>query len=183
MNRKYFERTPPSTRMTPFGIFADQSGYEPQSIKRAVIPFECDTFEVRGVCGSVCYSGKTVRKGYDETSGDDVYIADFTPLSKEGRYYIQAGGRTSAVFGISPNVYKSVFDKVTKAYYFLRCGCGLDERYAGVWHHGKCHTEKARLWEDRDTQLDVTGGWHDAGDYGRYVTAGACAAAHLLYAY
>jgi endoglucanase len=30
---------------------------------------------------------------------------------------------------------------------------------------------------------DVRGGWHDAGDYGRYVTAGACACAQLLYAY
>ena len=28
--------------------------------------------------------------------------------------------------------------------------------------------------------MDVTGGWHDAGDYGKYVTAGACACAQLL---
>lgn len=74
-------------------------------------------------------------------------------------------------------------NKTSKAYYYLRCGCGLDECHAGVWHHGKCHTAPAILWEDRETTLDVTGGWHDAGDYGKYVTAGACAAAHLLYSF
>jgi endoglucanase len=87
------------------------------------------------------------------------------------------------MFRIGEDVYNDVFDKTTKAFYYLRCGCGLDERCAGVWHHGKCHTAPARLWENRDAVLDVSGGWHDAGDYGRYVTAGACAAAHLLYAF
>ena len=87
------------------------------------------------------------------------------------------------MFEIGDDAYDDVFAKTSKAFYYLRCGCGLDERYAGVWHHGRCHTGPAKLWDDRSVTLDVTGGWHDAGDYGRYVTAGACAAAHLLYAY
>ncbi len=33
------------------------------------------------------------------------------------------------------------------------------------------------------TKLDVSGGWHDAGDYGRYVVPGAKAAADLMLAY
>lgn len=32
-------------------------------------------------------------------------------------------------------------------------------------------------------QRDVSGGWHDAGDYGRYVVTGAKTIADLLYAY
>lgn len=39
------------------------------------------------------------------------------------------------------------------------------------------------FWEDHSVKLDVTGGWHDAGDYGKYVTAAAAALAHLLYAW
>ena len=31
-------------------------------------------------------------------------------------------------------------------------------------------------------QYEVTGGWHDAGDYGRYTTAAATALAHMIYA-
>ena len=183
MNRKYFDTTPKIRRQTPFGIFADQAGYYPESVKRAYIPFECDSFEVTDMNGAVCFSGSTFHAGKDSASGDDVWTADFTPLDRPGSYVIRAGGRTSAMFCIGGDVYSDVFDKVSKAYYYLRCGCGLEERYAGVWHHGKCHTAPARLWDDRETQVDVSGGWHDAGDYGRYVTAGACACAHLLYAY
>ncbi|MBR4345731.1 MAG: glycoside hydrolase family 9 protein [Oscillospiraceae bacterium] len=183
MNRKYFDTTPKTRRMSPFGIFADQAGYYPESVKRAYIPFECGSFQVTDMNGAVCYSGSTFHAGKDSASGDDVWTADFTPLDRPGSYVIRAGGRTSAMFCIGGDVYSDVFDKTSKAYYYLRCGCGVEERYGGVWHHGKCHTSPARLWEDWETQVDVSGGWHDAGDYGRYVTAGACACAHLLYAY
>ena len=70
-----------------------------------------------------------------------------------------------------------------KAFYFQRCGCALEEKYAGMWTHEKCHSAPAVLWEDHSVKLDVTGGWHDAGDYGKYVTAAAAALAHLLYAW
>lgn len=183
MNRKYFERAQNTIRETPFGIFIDQAGYYPESVKKAIIPFECESFEVTDITGNICCSGKTKPLGYDETSGDDIWIADFSALSDTGSYCIKAGGKASAVFFISEDVYDDVFDKATKAFYYLRCGCGLDKKHAGVWHHDKCHTAPAKLWEDNSITFDVSGGWHDAGDYGRYVTAGACAAAHLLYSY
>ena len=31
--------------------------------------------------------------------------------------------------------------------------------------------------------FDMTGGWHDAGDFGRYISPAAVAVGHLLYAY
>ena len=170
-------------RTTLFGIFVDQAGYFPSGTKKAVIPFECDSFTVMDLNGNVRYSGDTLSVGTDDASGDNVYISDFSELTENGRYFVYAGGKTSSVFSIGNDVYDDVFDKVSKAFYYLRCGCGLDERYAGIWHHSKCHTALAKLWENKNVALDVSGGWHDAGDYGRYVTAGACAVAHLLYAY
>lgn len=183
MNRKYFDMAPKPPRKTPFGIFVDQAGYYPDSRKKAVIPFECDSFEVTDITGKVRFSGQPVSAGYDETSGDNVWLADFSGFSETGNFCVKAGGRSSAMFRIGDDVYDDVFNKTSKAFYYLRCGCGLDEHHAGVWYHGKCHTAPAKMWEDRSVALDVTGGWHDAGDYGRYVTAGACAAAHLLYAF
>lgn len=180
---KYFDTALPLPRTTPFGIFVDQAGYYPNSTKTAVMPFECDSFEVTDINGNVRYSGRTVSRGYDEESGDNVWTADFSGLTEDGNYCVRAGGKASTMFRIGSDVYDDVFTKASKAFYYLRCGCGLDERYASVWSHGKCHTAPARLWENRNVTLDVTGGWHDAGDYGRYVTAGACAAAHLLYAF
>ena len=183
MNRKYFDTTPKADRITPFGIFVDQAGYCRDSVKKAVIPFECDSFAITDINGITRYSGKPVSAGYDEASGDNVWLADFSAFTETGSYCVKAGGKASAMFEIGDDAYGDVFAKTSKAFYYLRCGCGLDERYAGVWHHGRCHTGPAKLWDDRSVTLDVTGGWHDAGDYGRYVTAGACAAAHLLYAY
>ena len=40
---------------------------------------------------------------------------------------------------------------------------------------------KATVYGEDTEPVDVTGGWHDAGDYGRYSTAGAVAVAHILY--
>ena len=183
MERQYFEAAPAAPRTTPYDIFVNQVGFCPKDKKRAVIPFECDHYEVVDMGGNVCFSGKTVSHGHDEASGDDVWIADFSDFCENGRFRVKAGGKTSAMFSIEEKVYGDVFDKTAKAFYFLRCGCGLEEKYAGVWSHGKCHTAPAHLWDNREVTIDVTGGWHDAGDYGRYITAGACAVAHLLYAY
>lgn len=183
MDRKYFERDISKLKKTPFGIFVDQAGYLPESEKRAVMPFECESFEVTDAGGKVCFTGKTERFGFDSASGDEVCIADFSGLKEKGTYKVNAGGRTSAPFTIGSEVYDNVLHDVTKAFYFLRCGCGLEEQYAGKYTHAKCHCSHALLYDDPLTVLYVDGGWHDAGDYGRYVTAGACAAAHLLYAY
>ncbi len=182
MNRKYFERDSSHLKTTPFGIFTDQAGYFPESEKKAVLPFACDSFEITGLNGKVFFSGRTESFGFDSASGDEVCIADFSGLKEEGCFRVSAGGRISASFRIGKNVYDGVLRDTAKAFYFLRCGCGLEKKHAGIYSHAKCHCAPARLFDDPGTKLDVCGGWHDAGDYGRYVTAGACAAGHLLYA-
>lgn len=183
MNRKYFDRPLPKPRTTPFHIFTDQAGYYPLSEKRAVLPFECGAFEIVDMNDNVRYSAETTAFGFDRASGDSVCIADFSDFKDGGEFRVRADGKLSAAFKIGEDVYSSLLRDTARAFYLLRCGCGLDEEHAGVYKHGKCHTSEAVLWDDHSVSLDVTGGWHDAGDYGRYITAGACAAAHLLYAY
>lgn len=183
MELSYFANlggVPPSC---PFGIFVNQAGYTPDSVKKAVLPMPCDRFELVDMEGVCHYEGQATYFGPDACSGDHVSMADFSDFTQEGVYRITASGAQSAAFRIAKDVYAPVFDDVMKAYYFLRCGCGLDEAHAGVYQHAPCHTQSALLWEDRHVSMDVSGGWHDAGDYGRYVTPGACALAHLLYAY
>ena len=67
-------------------------------------------------------------------------------------------------------------------FYLQRCGVELDEKHAGVFAHPACHTALARTL-DTDDWRDVGGGWHDAGDYGRYVVPAAKAVVDLLLAY
>lgn len=183
MDKKYFDSSAAEIKYTPFGIFVDQAGYTPDRRKIAVMPFDAEDFTVCDDKGDIVFEGKTVYFGYDEDSGDTVRTADFSELKTEGIYRVHAGGRTSALFRIGRDAYDKLLYDISKAYYYLRCGCALEAEYAGVYHHKPCHCSAASLYEDSSVTLDVSGGWHDAGDYGRYVTAGAVAAAHLLYAY
>lgn len=164
-------------------IFICQAGYRPAGVKKAVLNFKADEFSVVSADGSVKMRGKTAHFGYDEFSGDDVYIADFSGFAEVGRFFISADGVRSYLFDINENVYNEPLRKVMKAFYFLRCGCGLDERFAGKFSHAPCHNEPALIYGKSGKLREVSGGWHDAGDYGRYVTAGAVSAAHLLYAF
>ncbi len=165
-------------------IFTNQTGYLPDMPKRATITIPCDNFEIYSTDGRLCLSAKTESIGFSPKSGEELRIADFSAIDNCGTYYIKlANGECSDDIIIGEDVYKKCFDDVTKAFYYLRCGCELDRKYAGAFCHAPCHTGNAIVWTDKSKASDVSGGWHDAGDYGRYVTAGACALAHLLYAY
>ena len=116
----------------------------------------------------------------DEASGDRVTLADAGCLPA-GTYYLTHGGEKRPLT-VSARPWAAVTNALIKGLYFQRCGTSLDEKYAGPWTHGPCHTAMAVDWEDRTVRRHVTGGWHDAGDYGKYVGPGAVAAAHLIYA-
>lgn len=164
-------------------IFVNQAGYLPEDDKYAVLTFPASFFTVVNEKGSICFSGVPVSCGFDEMSGETLCRADFSGLKEPGKYRVRAEADCSLEFSIGSEVYKPCFDSCMKAFYYQRCGCELEEKYAGMWSHGKCHCAPAMLWENHKITLDVSGGWHDAGDYGKYVTAAATALAHLLYGY
>ena len=125
----------------------------------------------------------SIPSGYDETAGHDVYRLDFSGVSDPGIYHIESeGGDRSASFKVEPHVYKTLKNSLLKAFYFRRCGCALPGRHAGPFERGVCHEGESKLF-GTDGAYHIPKGWHDAGDYGRYSSAGAVAAAHLLYAY
>lgn len=167
-----------------FEVFVNQAGYQIKGEKYALAPFDFGGFCIVDKNNKVFYSGKAVNLGEDVNSGDVVYAAFFSDFEEEGEYFVKTeDGKCSSSFSIGRNTEETALEKLEKAFYFLRCGMDLEESYAGRFTHKRCHTGTARLWSDRSKFLEVSGGWHDAGDYGRYVTPGAVAAAQLLYAY
>jgi len=164
-------------------INVNQIGYLPESQKKAVITQKSDFFELKNLNGDVVYKAFLKYKNFDKSSGDEIYIADFSDFQKEGTYYLTAGDEKSVNFEIKKNIYKNVKNAMIKMLYLQRCGCELPEKYAGPYKHDQCHTDYAALWRTQDFNLDVTGGWHDAGDYGRYVLPAATTLGHLFYAY
>ena len=117
----------------------------------------------------------------DEASGDEVALANLGEL-KAGTYTLESaeGQRTLSV---SEKPWKAVTNALIKGLYYQRCGCELKPDHAGIYSHPACHTAPASDWEDRSVLRRVTGGWHDAGDYGKYVGPGAVTVGHMLYAW
>ncbi len=162
-------------------IYINQTGFLPYQKKKAMLNFDAGEFSVVDENGQSVYTGKPVHFGTDEISGEDIYVAVFDDFKTEGTYTITADGISSDHFKIETGVYDDLLKDLMKCYYYLRCGDALDEKYAGVYYHEPCHLSKATVYGEETDPVDVTGGWHDAGDYGRYSSAGAVACAHLLY--
>jgi endoglucanase len=77
---------------------------------------------------------------------------------------------------------QSLLKSVGRMFYLHRCGVSLSAAHAGEFSHPACHTAPARVFLS-DTFLHVSGGWHDAGDYGRYVVPACKAVADMLLAF
>lgn len=164
-------------------IFINQIGYRPQDQKVAFSSHPGDQFDILDSEDDVVYSGHPIiRAANDPASGDTVYEMDFTQVEKPGTYRISINNELSPEFEIKSGVYHNLSDALLKSMYFQRCGVELEQRYASDWKHDPCHTQLASIYPSGE-KIDVSGGWHDAGDYGRYIEPAAKAVADLLRAY
>lgn len=166
-------------------IYCNQTGYLPGSRKTAVMTAG-ERFQVikEGASEQTVLEGTARDMGVDKASGDHVHIADFSKITQDGVYYVQnEAGEKSHRFRIGQDIYRALQRDMTKALYYQRCGCALEEKHAGEYKHSCCHMDDAVLWTDHSVVKEVKGGWHDAGDFGRYISPAAVAVAHLLYAY
>ena len=91
-----------------------------------------------------------------------IWQADFTQFKTPGSYQIETDWQISPPFAIRPRIY----DRIVAGYLaFLRaqrCGCAI----FGV--HDACHLDDGILDSD-GSPLQVTGGWHDAGDFRKWL--------------
>ncbi len=162
---------------TALGVFVNQVGYLPSSVKRAVVTGGGRDFHlVVADTGEVVYSSQVEKgsKGVYQYSGDVVCYADFTEFTKEGRYYIWVpnGNVFSYPFTIGEDVYNDISKATLKAFYYQRCGVEIDEDLVikGAARPA-CHLKAIPYYYDQANKRSVTGGWHDAGDCGIYTMA------------
>lgn len=165
-------------------IKINQVGYKPDELKTVLFSdLDADSFQVVNVDNDeVAFEGEIGKAKHNEGADEDVSTADFSDLTKEGTYKIVAGDEESYEFVISKDPFSDSFNSLMNMFYLQRCGMELTEEYAGTFNHPACHTGDGKLYGS-STMVEVTGGWHDAGDYGRYTVAGAKAVADLLLAY
>ena len=170
----------------PDHVIINQVGYLPNDTKQVV--FRGENFDekfkvVNADTNEVVFEGTVGETKQNVSASENICVGDFSELTAEGNYKIMSHTMgESYPFKIADDVYKDAFRDAVRFFYLQRCGEEVPEAYGGKWAHPQCHTQKAVLY-GTETEIDVSGGWHDAGDYGRYVVATSVAAADLLLAY
>jgi endoglucanase len=131
----------------------------------------------------------------DVQSGDKVWWFDFSSVTTPDEYYIHdlSNAINSDIFRIDTSVYDNVQDACLQYFYYARCGVSKLAAHAGVnWADAACHIHsgnqdlQSRLYSsqtDVTTNKDLSGGWHDAGDYNKYTNLTWEAVTNLLMAY
>ncbi|MDY5000750.1 MAG: cellulase N-terminal Ig-like domain-containing protein, partial [Lachnospiraceae bacterium] len=152
-------------------ININQVGYLKDSVKIAMSNSSKvgDSFKVVDVkSGKTCFEGKYDTEVYSKGAGENVVRGDFSALKEEGTYRIEDATGASYEFKVGDKVYNDLLKDAFRFLYTQRCGIEIEEKYAGSYAHRACHTGEATI-HGTNNKKKVTGGWHDAGDYGRYV--------------
>lgn len=91
-------------------------------------------------------------------------VGDFSEVRQEGLYQVTIPEERSVPFFIRADVWRRTLAKALDYIHAQRCGTEV----AGV--HPACHLDDARL-RSTGEHRDVTGGWHDAGDLRKWMSA------------
>lgn len=165
-------------------IRLNQIGFLPWDIKTAIVISKTqinDKVIIKNLKTNESYQTrlKDLTKSYGQFKHN--YVIDFSDLTKEGEYQIQIGERKSYPFKIGKDIYKSLPSWLLEFFKIQRCG------YTNPLLHDVCHVADATSIVDGNNiinkNVDVTGGWHDAGDYIKFLNTTAFATYMLLFSY
>jgi len=170
-------------------IILNQLGYHPAHAKIATVllanlPAQTQpkTFRVLNQTRASVFEGKLSTPTLDPASGDTTTQADFSALTTPGTFQLEIANTLSDPFTISPTVYAEALRLTTRAFYGQRCGCNVD--LGNGYKHPACHLDgDFDPTSGRSGTVPNAGGWHDAGDYGRYVVNSGITTATLLWAW
>jgi len=109
------------------------------------------------------------------------YTCDFSRVSEQGSFFLvgDKSGCRSQVFQISDNAYDHLQEELLVFMRQQRCGYN-------PFLEMVCHQHDGRSFYGPmpdSTYVDVSGGWHDAGDQLKYLITGSYATAHMLLSY
>ncbi len=105
------------------------------------------------------YQGQLQRIG---SRWGTVWQADFSDFTVSGSYQIEIDDQISVPFGIRERIYDRIIVGYLTFLKAQRCGCSI----FGV--HEACHLDDGVLDVDGSPHVS-TGGWHDAGDFRKWL--------------
>jgi endoglucanase len=178
----------------------NQLGFQTGAAKIAVAPNPSRTpapWRLLDASGQVRASGATRVVGDDAASGEHLHQADLSGFDAPGEgYRLEVGAAASRPFAISPHPFARLKSDALAYFYHNRSGVPIEARFVkdARWARPAGHApdratcfDKTDLtgfrWPGCSYTLDVSGGWYDAGDHGKYVVNGGIAVWTLMNAY
>lgn len=172
------------THASEIFLRVNQVGYRPSDTKSAIAFSDnkiSNTFELREAAAqTLVFAGHPVSLASSNWGHFNHHSRlDFSLVVKPGRYVLKMGNYSSQQFSIGAEVYRELPDELLEFMREQRCGYNpfLDtvcHRYDGRTAFGPM---------TNGTYLDVSGGWHDAGDLLKYLLTSGNATAQMLLAY
>ncbi|WP_136479301.1 glycoside hydrolase family 9 protein [Acetivibrio thermocellus] len=192
-------------------VRVNQVGYLPFAKKYATVVSSSTSplkWQLLNSANQVVLEGNTIPKGLDKDSQDYVHWIDFSNFKTEGKGYyfklptVNSDTNYSHPFDISADIYSKMKFDALAFFYHKRSGIPIEMPYAGgeQWTRPAGHIGVAPnkgdtnvpTWPQDDEYAgrpqkyytkDVTGGWYDAGDHGKYVVNGGIAVWTLMNMY
>ena len=181
-------------------IRMSQVGFETHGPKAATLPDrsrQALPWRVVDAGGQTVAQGRTTVFGDDAPSGEHVHLVEFSQVDAPGDgYRLVIGDRESRPFTIQDHPHRQLQYDALAYFYQNRAGMPITAdhvarpdlaRAAGHPHEtATCFTgtdQTGVAWPGCAYSLDVTGGWYDAGDHGKYVVNAGVSTWMLLNAY
>lgn len=164
----------------------NELGYLPGDFKEALLASEKpvdESFQLINMQTADVQATVTARRITNPAWGSfsHYYRLNFTEVRVTGAYRFKGSesGVVSPILHISPDAYAGKPDILLEFMRQQRCGYN-------PFLNMVCHQKDGRSFYGPmpdSTYVDVSGGWHDAGDQLKYLITGSYATAHMLKAY
>lgn len=178
-------------------IDLNQTGYAQSAQRVAVIRSDAAaplSWMLQDAAGQTLLQGVSQPLGFDSAAGQTLQLVDFSGAVPGGSHYqLLAGGARSPAFAVAPGLLAPVARDALHYFYHNRSSVPIEARHAGgeTWARPAGHPDetvgcfagrdmRGNRWPGCKHRLDVTGGWYDAGDHGKYVVNGGIAAWTLM---
>ena len=179
---------PPTDTDYSHAIRLNQVGYYPNAPKKAVISQTVigNDFQVFDLNNKKkILDGKLSTTKDWKLAGEQVRIANFSKIKKEGRYTIFVKGvGYSYPFEIKEKILHDALVASMKSFYYQRLSTPIDEKYAGQWYRKAGHLDDELIYHPstgKEGKVAMSGGWYDAGDFGKYVVNGSFSLGQMLF--
>ena len=165
-------------------IRTNQIGFFPDDLKTAVVVSKINLkdrpfYVFDNNSNEIKFKGSVIDSPSVYGNFNFCYEIDFSDLTTTGTYKIKLEDNESYPFQIGNSIFNNVRDSLSLFFKAQRCGP------TNPTLHQPCHlSDAAKIIGYKDsTARDLTGGWHDAGDYVKFLKTTAYTTYMLLFSY